>query len=188
MDKYINPPEFLEEQKKKPRSAPRRSKEFPTEPQKDILAFLLENAPMEEWQHEVLAIVRDEAYYFAPQGQTKIMNEGWASYWHSKILTEKALRDSEIVDFCDHHAGVMAMQPGRINPYKIGIELLREIEDRWNAASSAKITTIATISVAQSRVGQEARAWAGRRSSRFAAFATTSPSSTSISPRSSRSG
>jgi stage V sporulation protein R len=83
-------------------------------------------------------MVRDEAYYFAPQAQTKIMNEGWASYWHSKMMTEKALKDSEIIDFADHHAGAMAMQPGRINPYKIGIELYRDIEDRWNRGKFGK--------------------------------------------------
>lgn len=138
MDKYINPPEFLEEQKKKAEDRVKKDKRNPSEPQKDILAFLLQNAPLEDWQHEILGIVRDEAYYFAPQAQTKIMNEGWASYWHSKILTERALRDSEVVDFCDHHAGVMAMQPGRINPYKVGVELFREIEDRWNRGKFGK--------------------------------------------------
>ena len=51
------------------------------------------HAPLEPWQGDMLAIVRDEAYYFAPQGQTKIMNEGWASYWHSTIMTERALTD-----------------------------------------------------------------------------------------------
>jgi stage V sporulation protein R len=102
------------------------------------MLFLLENAPLEDWQHEVLAIVRDEAYYFVPQGQTKIMNEGWASYWHSKIMTERALTDSEVIDFCDHNAGVLAMSPGRINPYKIGVELFREIEDRWNRGKFGK--------------------------------------------------
>jgi stage V sporulation protein R len=138
MDKYINPPDFLEEQKKKAEERAKKGKKNPAEPQKDILAFLLEYAPLDDWQNEVLSIVRDESYYFVPQGQTKIMNEGWASYWHSKILTERALRDSEIVDFCDHHAGVMAMQPGRINPYKIGVELLRDIEDRWNRGKYGK--------------------------------------------------
>jgi stage V sporulation protein R len=138
MEKYINPPEFLEEQKKKAEERAKKEKKNPSEPQKDILAYLLQNAPLEDWQHEVLSIVRDEAYYFAPQAQTKIMNEGWASYWHSKILTERALKDSEVIDFCDHHAGVMAMQPGRINPYKIGVELFREIEDRWNRGKFGK--------------------------------------------------
>ena len=138
MDKYINPPDFMEEQRKKMEAAQVKSKRVPAEPQKDVLAFLLEFAPLEAWEHEVLSIVRDEAYYFAPQMQTKIMNEGWASYWHSKIMTEKALKDSEVIDFCDHHAGVMAMQPGRINPYKIGIELFRDIEDRWNRGAFGK--------------------------------------------------
>ena len=54
-----------------------------------MLLFLLENAPLEPWERDVLEIVRDEAYYFAPQAQTKIMNEGWAAYWHSKIMTRE---------------------------------------------------------------------------------------------------
>jgi stage V sporulation protein R len=123
MDQYINPPEFIAEQKKKMDQAKQKSRRNPPEPQKDVLSFLLQNAPLEQWQFDVLSIVRDEAYYFAPQAQTKIMNEGWASYWHSKIMTQKALRDSEVIDFAHNHAGTMATQPGRINPYKVGIEL-----------------------------------------------------------------
>ncbi len=138
MDSYINPPEFIEEQRKRNQEDAKQSKKNPAEPQKDVLSFLLQNAPLETWQHEVLSIVRDEAYYFAPQGQTKVMNEGWASYWHSKIMTQKALKDSEIIDFADHHAGTMAMAPGRINPYKIGIELFRDIEYRWDRGQFGK--------------------------------------------------
>ncbi len=66
------------------------------------------------------------------------MNEGWASDWHAKIMTEKALKDSEIIDFADHHSGVMSMQPGKINPYKIGVELYRDIEERWNTGRFGK--------------------------------------------------
>jgi stage V sporulation protein R len=138
MDGFINPPDFVEAQKKRLEERSRQSRKNPSEPQKDVLLYILENAPLEDWEHQVLSIVRDEAYYFAPQAQTKIMNEGWASYWHSKILTEKALKDSEVIDFCDHNAGVLAMQPGRINPYKIGVELFREIEDRWNRGKFGK--------------------------------------------------
>jgi stage V sporulation protein R len=138
MDKYINPPDFMEEQRKRLEQNVRKAKRDPSEPQKDILAYLLEHAPLETWEQDVLSIVRDEAYYFAPQGQTKIMNEGWASYWHSKIMTERGLRDNEVIDFADHHAGTMAMSPGRINPYKVGIELLRDIEDRWNRGKFGK--------------------------------------------------
>jgi stage V sporulation protein R len=138
MDRFINPPDFVEEQRKRMAEKAKRSKRDPSEPQKDVLLFLLEHAPLEDWERDVLRIVRDEAYYFAPQGQTKIMNEGWASYWHSRILTEKALKDSEVIDFCDHNAGVLAMAPGRINPYKIGVELFRDIEDRWNRGKFGK--------------------------------------------------
>ena len=138
MEKYINPPEFLAEQKKKAEDAAKKEKKNPPEPMKDILLFLLNNADLEEWQHDILAMLRDEAYYFAPQAQTKIMNEGWASYWHSKIMTEKALKASEIIDFCDHHAGTLATQPGRINPYKVGIELFRDIKDRWDRGAFGK--------------------------------------------------
>jgi stage V sporulation protein R len=94
--------------------------------------FLLQNAPLEPWERDILEIVRDEAYYFAPQRQTKILNEGWASYWHSRIMTERALKVSEIIDYADHNAGVLATAPGQFNPYKIGIELLRDIEERWD--------------------------------------------------------
>jgi stage V sporulation protein R len=138
MDKFINPPEFLEEQRQKARALEKKDKKNPPEPMKDILQFLLQQAPLEEWEHDVLSMLRDEAYYFAPQVQTKIMNEGWASYWHSKIMTEKALKSSEIIDFCDHHAGTLVTQPGRINPYKLGIELFRDIEDRWNRGAFGK--------------------------------------------------
>jgi stage V sporulation protein R len=72
------------------------------------------------------------AQYFDPQRQTKIMNEGWASYWHSHIMTRHALKPSELIDYADHHSGTMATSPGRLNPYKLGIELFRDIEDRWN--------------------------------------------------------
>jgi stage V sporulation protein R len=69
---------------------------------------------------------------------TKIMNDGWASYWHSKIMTEKALDASEIISFADHHAGVVSTSSGRLNPYKLGLELLRDIEDRWNKGKFGK--------------------------------------------------
>jgi stage V sporulation protein R len=132
MDGYINPPEFLKEQARRQEAERQKSRQFPENPERDVLLFLLEHAPLKAWQRDVLDIVRAEAYYFAPQGQTKIMNEGWASYWHSTIMTTKTLSPSELIDYADHHSGTMATQPGRLNPYKLGIELLRDIEERWN--------------------------------------------------------
>lgn len=105
---------------------------------KDVLGYLIQYAPIEEWQADIIGILREEAYYFLPQRMTKIMNEGWASYWHSKIMTTKALDASEIVEFADKHAGVMAMSRQQINPYKVGIELLRDIEYRWDRGMFGK--------------------------------------------------
>lgn len=132
MRDYINPPEFVAEQKRRMAEDNARAQRFPPAPEKDILKFLIHHAPLSDWQQDILSIIRDEAYYFAPQGMTKTMNEGWASYWHSKLMTEKILNDSEIIDFADHHSGTMAMAPNGYNPYKVGIELIRDIEDRWN--------------------------------------------------------
>lgn len=98
-------------------------------PTYDLLGFLVERAPLDDWQREILRIVRAEAYYFQPQRMTKIMNEGWASFWHSRILTESVLDASEIVDFADCHSGATARAPGRVNPYKLGIELFRYAEE-----------------------------------------------------------
>ena len=138
MKEYINPPSFLEEERQRQEAERNRSRKFPEHPQKDVLLFLMNYAPIERWQHTVLEIVRDEAYYFAPQAMTKVLNEGWASYIHSKIMTEKAAKASEIVDFAEHHAGVVATSAGRLNPYKLGLELLRDIEDRWNKGKFGK--------------------------------------------------
>ena len=111
---------------------------FPASPVRDVMGFLILHAPLEEWQADVLGILREEAYYFLPQRITKIMNEGWASYWHSTIMTQKALDSNEVLDFADHHAGVMAMSKQQINPYKVGIELLRDIEYRWDTGRFGK--------------------------------------------------
>jgi stage V sporulation protein R len=139
MEEYINPPEYLREQQRRLDAAEEaRAQRFPEHPERDVLLFLVENAPLKTWQHDVLSIVREEAYYFAPQGQTKIMNEGWAVLWHSRIMTEKALLPEEIIDYADHHSGTLATQPGQINPYKLGVELWRDVEDRWNKGRFGK--------------------------------------------------
>ncbi|MEI6092475.1 MAG: SpoVR family protein [bacterium] len=138
MDKYINPEDFMKQQKDRLDKKKEKSKKTPIEPVKDVLYFLQEQAPLESWQRDVLSIIREESYYFSPQGQTKIMNEGWASYWHSTIMTQKALRDSEIIDFADHHSGTVHMRPGSLNPYKLGLELFRHIEERWNRGQFGK--------------------------------------------------
>lgn len=138
LEDYINPPDFIEWQRKKGEDEKLKKKKFPEFPERDVLLFLIGNAQIEEWQKDVLSMIREESYYYAPQIQTKIMNEGWAAYWHSKILTEKIVTDKEIIDYADHHAGTLSTRPGVLNPYKLGIELFRNIEDRWNKGKFGK--------------------------------------------------
>ncbi len=133
MDRYINPPERMASDRAEYKQEQEDAKDrFPPRPMRDVMLFLIHNAPLEDWEADILSIIREEAYYFAPQGQTKIMNEGWASYWHSTIMTNYVLKADELIDYCEHHSGTLATSPGRINPYKLGIELLRDIERRWN--------------------------------------------------------
>lgn len=137
MDKYINTEEFIELQKKKMRAEREKRKRFPEEPTRDILGFLVEHAPLEKWQKNILGMVREEAYYFAPQMMTKIMNEGWATHIHSMMMTTKLATSGEIIDYCDSQS--RAIQQGNsINPYRLGMQLFRNIEERWNKGQFGK--------------------------------------------------
>lgn len=133
LEDYVNPPSFIKEQQAKRKEAEEASKrKVPERPERDVLGFLIQHAPLDSWEADVLSIIRQEAYYFLPQMQTKIMNEGWASYWHSRIMTEKALRAPEVIDYADVVSSVFATAPGQLNPYKLGVELFRNVEERWN--------------------------------------------------------
>ena len=138
MEKYINPPDFLKARAEEMKNKRQERKRFPENPEVDILLFLVEHAPLKNWQRDILSIIREEAYYYLPQAQTKIMNEGWATYWHSRIMTEKVLGDGEVIDYADHHSGTVGGSRFKLNPYKLGLELFRDIEDRWNTGRFGK--------------------------------------------------
>jgi stage V sporulation protein R len=138
LDKFINTPDFMDQQKQRIEEDAKKIEKIPSKPVRDVLGFLLLYAPLKNWQVKILEMIREEAYYFAPQGQTKIMNEGWASYWHSKMMTHDILDDSEIVDYACVHSGTVAPNPKGINPYRLGLELFRNIEDRWNKGQFGK--------------------------------------------------
>ncbi|AKG37079.1 SpoVR family protein [Paenibacillus durus] len=98
---------------------------------KDVIGYIAGHSRyLEEWQREILYMLRAEMLYFWPQMETKIMNEGWASYWHLKLVRELDLSDSEIVEFAKMNAGVIQPSPGRINPYYLGLMMLRHIEKK----------------------------------------------------------
>ena len=135
---FINPEAFVQSQRDKLIAERDQEKKTPESPDRDVLGFLLVHAPLEPWQRDVLTVIRREAYYFLPQMQTKIMNEGWATYWHSRLMTERVADGNEIVDYAERTASVLATSKGNINPYKLGIELYRNIVSRWDRGQFGK--------------------------------------------------
>src|SRR5690606_975815 len=115
-----------------------QKRKTPESPERDVLGFLLTHAPLQAWERDILGVVRREAYYFLPQMQTKIMNEGWATYWHSRLMTERVADGSEIIDYAERTASVLATSKGNIIPYKLGIELYRNIVSRWDRGQFGK--------------------------------------------------
>lgn len=144
MQDFINPQEFLEAQKEKIEEEKLRNKEKLPEPERNIMKFLLENAPLESWEEQVLSIILEESYYFLPQKQTKIINEGWATYWHSKLMTnhllkpEKILEPDELLTYSDMHSKIVQRHGNSINPYRLGLELFSYIEHCWDTGRHGK--------------------------------------------------
>ncbi len=103
----------------------------PIKAEVNVLAFLADRSPiLEDWQREILKIVEEEAHYFMPQIRTKIMNEGWASYWHYRLMHELELDSDMHIPFLKTHNEVVRPHPGSINPYHLGFHLFRKIEER----------------------------------------------------------
>jgi len=104
----------------------------PALPEKDLLGFIAAHSPvLEPWQRDVVAMIREEMLYFVPQMQTKTINEGWASFWHSRIMRELDLGDAEHLEFAELHAGVVSPHTGQLNPYFVGYRILEDIERRY---------------------------------------------------------
>ncbi len=102
----------------------------PLQPEFDLLLFISENNnKLENWEKDIIEIVRTESYYFMPQIRTKIMNEGWASFWHYRILNELQLPDSLHIPFLKTHNQVLRPWGGKINPYHLGFEIFKKIEE-----------------------------------------------------------
>ncbi len=112
-----------------------RARKFPEEPEKDLLLFLANyGRDLEDWQRDIIAMIREEMLYFLPQMRTKIMNEGFASLAHERILERYLSKPEEIWEFRRLHSGVLSPSPSRmsINPYYVGFQILKDIERRWN--------------------------------------------------------
>lgn len=108
-------------------------KKFPPKPEKDLLLFIEEySSELEDWQRDILTMMREEMLYFWPQLETKIMNEGWASYWHQRILREMDLTSDETIEFAKLNANVVQPSKTGINPYYLGVKIFEDIENRYN--------------------------------------------------------
>lgn len=107
-------------------------------PEKNIFGWLRKNAPLKEWQKDVMSMLYDESMYFAPQRMTKMLNEGWASFVDYKLMAGKGYAslgqesdDMGIIEYAAHKMGVLGGKYS-MNPYNLGFKLFLDIEDRWN--------------------------------------------------------
>jgi stage V sporulation protein R len=105
----------------------------PPVPDEDLLLFIRDHNPsLAAWEKDVLTIVHEEAQYFIPQIETKIMNEGWATYWHKKILDSLNLPENLHLEFIVRHNQVVRPFELGLNPYHMGFALWQDIDRRHN--------------------------------------------------------
>lgn len=106
----------------------------PPYPEEDMLLFVRDHNPqLSEWQKDLLTMVHEQAQYFIPQIETKIMNEGWASFWHKRILDTVGLPQGMQLEFIVRHNQVLSPHPGGLNPYHVGMKVWQDIERRWQS-------------------------------------------------------
>src|SRR5918911_3831579 len=121
-------------QKEEPKeAAPEPPKEGEQLPEKDLVYYIMRHSPsLQPWQRDVMSMIHEEMEYFIPQMQTKTMNEGWASFWHARIMRELDLSDKEHLEFAELHSGVVSPHMGQLNPYYLGYKIFEDIERRWD--------------------------------------------------------
>ena len=109
----------------------------PLIPDEDLLLFIRDHNPrLSAWEKDVLTIVHDETQYFIPQIETKIMNEGWATFWHKQILEALDLPQDLHLEFIVRHNQVVRPFEYGLNPYHIGLVVWQDIYDRSAAGAS----------------------------------------------------
>ncbi len=112
----------------------------PIEPDEDLLLFIRDHNPfLAEWEKDLLTIVDEEAKYFIPLMETKIMNEGWASYWHHRIVESLGIEQGLHLEFIVRHNQVVRPIPGQINPYHLGLKIWEDIYRRWTNPTKDEI-------------------------------------------------
>lgn len=110
----------------------------PPIPEYDVLKYIIEHSPkpLRDWEKDVLNVIRNQARYLAPQIRTKLLNEGWATYWHTRIMRqlfkEGFLTDKEHGIYDEFHSKLLTKNKKALNWYSVGLALYEYVEDRWN--------------------------------------------------------
>jgi len=113
----------------------RKRASVPAAPERDLLWFIAEYAPeLEEWERDIFRAVREESFYFYPVFACQLMNEGWASYWHARLLREADfLPQNEYLDALKTHSDVVRPHAAEqqaalsVNPYHLGFAMWESI-------------------------------------------------------------
>ena len=139
MDEWVNSDKYMKQENE--RIEKKEASEFLGlfgTPQRDIMGFLKDRAPLKPWQQDIISMLYEESVYFQPQRQTKMINEGWASFVDYHLLCREGLvslgqeDDTDgIWHYAEHKMRVLGGKWSE-NPYKLGFEILLDIEDRWN--------------------------------------------------------
>ena len=138
MEDWINTKEFIDAQNTKIEEREiLNDLNMMANPESDVFGYIKENAPFKPWQRDIAEILYNEAIYFSPQGKTKVCNEGLASWTDYNIIAKQGYaalgqetEDAGIVEYSIHKAGVLGGKYST-NPYKLGFNLLMDIEERW---------------------------------------------------------
>jgi stage V sporulation protein R len=117
-------------------------RKIPLVPDEDLLLFIRDHNPdLTEWERDLLTIVHEESQYFIPQIETKIMNEGWASFWHKRILDSiEDLPEGLRFEFIVRHNQVVCPHQGSVNPYHLGFHVWEDIY--WRHAGKKRGTRV----------------------------------------------
>lgn len=133
MDKRRQTEHLIEVAKANAQENKEASPLFPPKPEKDIVWFIQEYSDtLEDWQRDIMSMLRNEMLYFWPQMETKIMNEGWASYWHQRIIRELPLTSEETIEYAKLNSAVVQPSTHTLNPYYLGLRIFEDIEKRYN--------------------------------------------------------
>ncbi|MEF8823011.1 MAG: SpoVR family protein [Desulfohalobiaceae bacterium] len=116
----------------------------PLEPERDLLGYIQQKSPkpLQDWEQDVLSVIRNQGLYFYPQLRTKIMNEGWAAFWHERVMRrlfeERYLTPEEHGYYAQYHSAVLARNPFQLNPYLVGKRIMEDVKKRWDTGRYGK--------------------------------------------------